>query len=64
MNEILSMCAMFALRYEIQPVEKGWVHPGTDNSNMSLIVHPPKRKVEVEIVASKGWGGVKWAFKI
>ena len=65
MNEILSMCAMLALRYDITPASKeGWIHPGEDNSNMSLIVNPPKQKIGVNVVARKGWEGGSWAFKI
>lgn len=64
MSEILSMCAMFALRYDITPISGDWVHPGTDSSNMSLIVHPPKQKVEVKFAVRKGWEGGSWAFRI
>ena len=65
MNEILSMCAMLALRYDITPTSKeGWIHPGEDNSNMSLIVNPPKQKIGVNVVARKGWEGGSWAFRI
>lgn len=65
MNEILSMCAMLALRCDIKPASKeGWIHPEEDNSNMSLIVNPPKRKVVVNVVTRKGWEGGSWAFKL
>lgn len=65
MNVILSMCAIFALRYDVKPASKGtWIHPGEDDGNMSLIVNPPKRKVLVNVVDRKGWEGGSWAFKL
>lgn len=64
MSEILSMCAMFALRYDITPVSGRWDHPGTDDSNMSLIVHPPQLDPEVRITVRKGWEGGKWVFRM
>ncbi len=65
MNEILSLCAMMALRYDIRPAScEQWVHPGEDNTNMSLIVNPPKRKVPVHVEARKGWEGGHWSFRI
>ncbi len=64
MNEILSMCAMFALRFDVKPaLEKNWIYPGEDNSNMSFIVNPPKRKVVVSVMERKGWKGGSWTFK-
>ncbi|KAL8784395.1 MAG: hypothetical protein Q9213_003995 [Squamulea squamosa] len=63
-SEILSMCAMFAMRYDLKPALGTWHHPGTDNSNMSVQVHPPKREVSVNITVRKGWEGGKWAFRI
>lgn len=63
-NQILSMCAMFALRYDIAPVSGEWVHPGTEDSNMTLIVHPPKNVTNVRVTVRKGWEGGSWAFKI
>lgn len=62
-NQILSMCAMFAPRYDITPVSGEWAHPGTDDSNMTLIVHPPKNNVNVKITVRRGWEGGSWAFK-
>jgi cytochrome P450 len=64
MNSILAMCAMLAIRYDIKPVGRFWMHPGTDDSNMTLNVHPPKEKVEVEIVPRRGWTGAEWSFKV
>ena len=63
-NQILSMCAMFALRYEITPVSGNWAHPGTEDSNMALIVHPPKTVTNVEITVRRGWEGCSWAFRM
>lgn len=63
-NQILSMCTMFALRYDITPVSGEWVHPGTEDSNMTLIVHPAKNVANVRVTLRKGWEGGSWAFKI
>ena len=63
-NQILSMYAMFALRYDITPVCGGWAHPGTDDGNMTLIVHRPKNDVNVKITVRRGWEGGSWAFKL
>ncbi len=63
MNDILAMCAMFALRYDMKPHGGVWVHPGTDDSNMSLIVLPPKHKTNVDIVTRQGWEGRSWRFR-
>ena len=62
MNDIFAMCAMFVLRYDMKPEGGVWVHPGTDDTNMSLIVHPPKRKIHVDIVTRHGWEGRFWRF--
>jgi len=65
MNEILSLCAMMALRFDIRPASsEKWIHPGEDNTNMSFIVHPPKRKVPVRVEARKGWEGGHWSFRV
>ena len=64
MSEILAMAAMLALRYDIKPVAGTWVHPGVDDSNMTLIVHPPKEKVLVEVVPREGWNGGEWSFTV
>ena len=64
MNTILAMSAMLALRYDINPVAGTWIHPGVDDSNMTLIVQPPKKKTFVEIVPRQGWIGGEWAFKV
>ncbi|PVH86030.1 cytochrome P450 [Cadophora sp. DSE1049] len=64
MNEILAMCAMFAVRFELKPRGGGWKYPRLDESNLSLIVNPPKEKVFVDVVQRKEWEGGRWAFKI
>lgn len=53
MNEILAMCAMFAVRVELKPKGGSWKHPRLDESNVSLIVNPPKEKVFVDVVQRK-----------
>lgn len=50
MDEILATCAMFAVRFELKPKGGSWKHPQLDESNMSLIVNPPKEKVFVDMV--------------
>ena len=64
MNAVLAMCAMFALRYDMKPVSGTWAHPSTDNSNMSVVVHPPKEKVAVKFLAREGFTSGSWAFKL
>lgn len=64
MSEILSMCAMFALRYDMMPVSGKWIHPGVNNQYMATLIHPPKRRCEVKIVERKGWEGGVWAFRV
>lgn len=64
MNEILSLCAMVALQYDITPVTGAWSHPGADDSNMSLIAHPPKQKVWVHVAPRRDWSDGSWRFKI
>lgn len=44
MNTIVAMSAMLALQYDIKPAAETWMHPGVDDSNMTLLVHPPKGK--------------------
>ena len=64
MNEILTMCAMFALKYEITPTSGSWEHLDSDDSNMSLLVHPPRKTMNVNVAVRKGWEGGSWAFTI
>ncbi|KAM3083783.1 hypothetical protein ACMFMF_001148 [Clarireedia jacksonii] len=64
MNEILAMCSMLVLRYDIKPIGGTWRHPGVDESNLSLLVNPPKDRVLVEIVPREGLEGGSWSFKL
>ena len=64
MNGILAMSAMLALRYDVKPLTGHWLHPGVDDTNMTLLVHPPKAKTELTAVARAGWKDGQWAFKI
>lgn len=63
-NEILAMCAMISLRYDIKPAGGVWLHPGIDQSNMSLIVSPPKQNIRVDITARDCWKEGSWSFSI
>lgn len=64
MNEILAMCAMFALRFELRPKSGVWKHPVPDESNLALIVNPPKGKVWIDVVPREEWKGGSWSFKV
>ena len=64
MNEILSMCAMLAIRFDIEPISGVWKHPGVDEENMSFIVSPPKRDLSVKFSARQCWTHGSWAFKL
>lgn len=65
MNVILSMCAMMALKYDVKPTSNDeWIHPEKDNSNMALIVSPPKQNMLVEVMTREGWEGGSWAFSL
>jgi hypothetical protein len=64
MNEILAMCAMLVLRYDIKPISGTWRHPDVDRSNLSLLVNPPKERVLVEILPREEWKGGSWSFKL
>ena len=64
MNTILAMSAMLALQYDMKPVAETWIHPGVDDSNMTLLVHPPKGKTLVNVMPREGWADGKWAFRV
>jgi hypothetical protein len=69
MNQIFACCALMVLRFDVQPpfsgeADRKWTHPGTDGSNMSLLVNPPKEKVYVEVVERQGWSVGTWNFKL
>ena len=64
MNGTLAMCAMLALRFDFKPVGGRWVHPGTDDANITLLVHPPKQKVWLEIEPRKELKSGSWSFKL
>ena len=64
MNGILAMSAMLALRYDLKAVPAAWVHPGVDDSNMTLLVQPSKAKTLVTVAPREGWVGGEWAFKM
>ncbi len=61
-NEILALGVMIALRYNIIPVTRGWAHPRTNKSNMSLILNPPRRKILMHIKSRKDEIDDSWAF--
>ncbi|KAG9237430.1 cytochrome P450 [Amylocarpus encephaloides] len=61
-NQILSFCAMMALRFEARPRGGSWVHPGTDTRNTTINVHPPKREVLVDITPREGRRLGSWRF--
>ncbi|KAL9122802.1 MAG: hypothetical protein Q9187_000647 [Circinaria calcarea] len=63
-TEILSMVAMFALRYDLTPASGEWVAPRPDLANMSFIVNPPKDKIAVTVNPRKGWEHGLWAFEL
>jgi Cytochrome P450 len=63
-NQILSMCAMMALRYDIGPRSGGWVHPGVDDIDPTLIVHPPNQKMFVDVLPRDGLDKGTWTFKV
>ena len=54
MTEILSLVAMFAVKYDMIPTSGSWMMPDIDERNMSLAVSPPKQDISVNIVARKG----------
>jgi len=62
MNGILAICAMLAMRFQFKPMQGKWVHPGTDKSNITLLVHPPKETVLVDFEPRKDWNSKPWAF--
>ena len=64
MTEILAMSAMLALRFDIKPQDETWVHPGIDDSNMTLIVQPPKEKILVDIMPREDWAIGRWVFTV
>ncbi|KAL8929676.1 MAG: hypothetical protein Q9172_000355 [Xanthocarpia lactea] len=62
MNEILAISALLALRVDIKPAAGAWIHPGIDDSNMTLAVQPPKLKTTVDFVSRAGWTDGEWKF--
>ncbi|KAL8830387.1 MAG: hypothetical protein Q9191_001464 [Dirinaria sp. TL-2023a] len=64
MNGILAISAMLALRYDISPATGDWVHPGIDDSNMTLLVHPSKAKTAVKIIPRQNSSNGNWTFKV
>lgn len=54
-NEILTLTAMFVLRFEMKPSAGAWSMPTTDNSNMSVIIVQPDTDFEVEVSRRKGF---------
>lgn len=64
MNTMLAVSAMLALQYDIKPVAETWIHLGMDDSNIMLLVHPPKGKILVNVMPREGWADGKWAFTI
>ena len=62
-NEILAMCAMMAMRFDVKPRDGVWKNPGTNDANMSYIVLPPKQKVFVDIIPREGWLSCKMILK-
>lgn len=64
MNEILALCSMLALRYDFKPVGGKWTHPGVDESNLSLIVSPPKDKVLLQVIPRANSISGVWEFTL
>ncbi|KAB8293156.1 hypothetical protein EYC80_007504 [Monilinia laxa] len=63
MAEVAAFVAMLAMRFDVLPVERVWIEPDQDLSNMSVQIAPPVRKVMVNIVPKRGSGEEKWSFE-
>lgn len=63
-NQILFMCVMMAMRFDMKPKTGTWVHPGTDDNNATRNVHPPKQKVTVDIFPRYGWDDGIWKVEV
>ncbi|KAM0129467.1 hypothetical protein ACHAO1_008481 [Botrytis cinerea] len=63
-NQILFMCVMMAMRFDMKPKTGTWVHPGTDDSDATRNVHPPKQKVTVDIFPRDGWNDGIWKVEV
>ena len=69
-TEILSVVAMFILRYDVVPIgdygkgEGQWVLPKQDSNNLATSVLPPDTDVKVNITKRKGYEDGKWSFTL
>lgn len=62
-NQVLALCAMMALRFDITPRGGSWVHPSTDDHDMTVNVHPPKHTVLVDVMPREEWQG-EWTVRL
>ncbi|KAK4169789.1 25-hydroxycholesterol 7-alpha-hydroxylase [Cladorrhinum sp. PSN259] len=59
-NEILTVAALFAARFDMKPVGGEWKLPSIDNSPIAGAVLNPDNDIDVEITLRGGMEGVKW----
>ena len=61
-TEVLSVVAMFVLRYDLGPVAGEWRIPAPKDGNIAAAVMFPGADVEVDVRARKGFEEGSWAF--
>lgn len=61
--EILSIVAMCALRFDMEPVNNDWTETRPDFSVMTSIVTPPAGKIMVKVRPREGFETGSWIFK-
>ena len=62
--QIMSLVAMFVVRYDMSPVSGDWCMPPSDASNLAAAVMCPGRDVDVDITPRKGYEDGLWAFQL